>query len=156
MKKQNAVITIQLCYAKLNSIINDISKWNLTGLRDADKAEILAIKDRARNLINELDGISTIQLMKMKSKEARQFDNKVNKLIKEWQEVRSVYSQLSTSEDAKLFRVLGIKPTSNWDEIKKAYRAKAKETHPDVVGGSQSKFEKVQNAYEELKARYGK
>lgn len=113
MKKQNAVITIQLCYAKLNSIINDISKWNLTGLRDADKAEILAVKDRARKLINELDGISTIQLMKMKSKEARQFDNKVNKLIKEWQEVRSIYSQLSTSEDAKLFRVLGIKPTSS-------------------------------------------
>ena len=155
MKKQNAVITIQLCYTKLNSIINDISKWNLTGLRDVDKAEILAIKDRARRLINELDEISTIQLMKMKSKEARQFNNKVNKIIKEWQEVRSIYSQLNTSEDAKLFRVLGIKPTSNWDEIKKAYRAKAKETHPDAKQGSEKDFIKLKEAYDRLKQLYG-
>lgn len=155
MKKKSAVITLQLCYAELNSIISDIDKWNISSLREADRAEILALKDRARSLLHELDGISTIQLMKMKTKEARQFENKANDLLKEWGEMKTIYAQLSQSENAKFFRILGIKPTSDWDVIKKAYRKKAGETHPDK-GGKTADFEKVQNAYEQLKAVYGK
>lgn len=156
MKKHNAIIVMQICYAKLNSIMSDINNWDVDNLRNADKAEILAIRDRVRTLINELDSISTIQLVKMSNKEVKDLNKRTNILVKQWKEMRCIYSQLNTKDNYELFKILGIKPTSNWDEIKKAYRTKAKETHPDVIGGNESKFEKVQNAYEELKARYGK
>lgn len=47
--------------------------------------------------------------------------------------------------------ILGISKTSTIEEIKKAYRKRSMETHPDLNPGiDQSKFEKIQAAYEQL------
>ena len=51
------------------------------------------------------------------------------------------------------FDVLRIDPGSNEEEIKRAYRRRAKETHPDQ-GGSAEEFLLVRTAYEEIKAGY--
>ena len=52
---------------------------------------------------------------------------------------------------AKYLRVLGLEPGRSYspEEIKKAYRRKAKETHPDG-GGTAAAFIEVQKAYEWL------
>ena len=47
------------------------------------------------------------------------------------------------------YDVLRIPRTSNSDALKKAYRQRARETHPDM-GGSEAEFRKVQTAAEEL------
>lgn len=44
-----------------------------------------------------------------------------------------------------LYEALGVAPDATPEEIKKAYRKKAKETHPDA-GGSNEEFEKVNKA----------
>lgn len=55
-----------------------------------------------------------------------------------------------------LYDVLGVAPTASAAEIKKAYRVKAKETHPDLnasVGGADADvaFKRVAQAYEVLR-----
>jgi curved DNA-binding protein CbpA len=49
----------------------------------------------------------------------------------------------------KLYETLGVKPTASSDEIKRAYRAKAKQHHPDA-GGTADEFQAVSLAYEVL------
>jgi curved DNA-binding protein CbpA len=51
------------------------------------------------------------------------------------------------------FDILGIDPDANEEEVKRAYRRRAKETHPDR-GGSAEGFLLVRTAYEEIKAGY--
>jgi curved DNA-binding protein CbpA len=46
---------------------------------------------------------------------------------------------------------LGVAKDAGQDEIRRAYRARAKATHPDVDGGSEEAFAKVQLAYAILK-----
>lgn len=50
----------------------------------------------------------------------------------------------------KHYETLGIDQTATADQIKRAYRAKAKDAHPDK-GGKQSDFEPIVQAYEVLK-----
>lgn len=45
-----------------------------------------------------------------------------------------------------LYNILGIEKTSSYAEIRKAYKKKAKETHPDA-GGSDEEFKEVSEAY---------
>lgn len=47
------------------------------------------------------------------------------------------------------YDILGVKDNSTTEDIKKAYRKLAKENHPDV-GGDESKFKKITEAYETL------
>lgn len=49
------------------------------------------------------------------------------------------------------YDVLGVAKSATAEEIKKAYRAKAKELHPDQHGGDDSKFKELGQAYEILK-----
>lgn len=60
------------------------------------------------------------------------------------------------------YAVLGVSPSATIDEIKAAYRQKAKQTHPDLHGGSSqytAKFREITDAYAllsdpEQRARY--
>jgi DnaJ-domain-containing protein 1 len=57
--------------------------------------------------------------------------------------------------DSSPFAVLGVDLGSAWEAIKKAYRARVKETHPDLNSGLDgSEFRKVQAAYEILEKQY--
>lgn len=51
------------------------------------------------------------------------------------------------------YQVLGVRKQFTWDELKDAYRAKAKEVHPDK-GGSHEIFNLVTNCFKELAAEY--
>lgn len=53
------------------------------------------------------------------------------------------------------FEVLGVDPGADEDEIRRAYRQRAKETHPDQ-GGTRRQFRKVKAAYEELSSGGGR
>jgi curved DNA-binding protein CbpA len=53
------------------------------------------------------------------------------------------------------FEVLGVDPGADEDEIRRAYRQRAKETHPDQ-GGTRRQFRLVKAAYEELSAGSGR
>jgi hypothetical protein len=51
--------------------------------------------------------------------------------------------------------VLGLEPDADFDAVKKAYRARAKEVHPDVKPGdaeAAKQFQLIQTAYEVLRA----
>lgn len=68
------------------------------------------------------------------------------------------YKDVDTS-----YKILGVEPTSTNEEIKKAYRQLAVKFHPDKVAhlgeeylkGAQEKFQKIQEAYENLKKQRG-
>jgi DnaJ-class molecular chaperone len=49
------------------------------------------------------------------------------------------------------YSILGIEKNASQDEIKSAYRALAKEHHPDLKNGDDTYFKKVNEAYETLK-----
>jgi len=61
------------------------------------------------------------------------------------------------------YHVLGIEPSATEEEIKKAYRQMAVRYHPDKVGhmgeeyqkGAKEKFQKIQEAYENIKKSRG-
>ncbi|MDP3630513.1 MAG: DnaJ domain-containing protein, partial [Actinomycetota bacterium] len=50
------------------------------------------------------------------------------------------------------YQVLGVSNDASADEIKKAFRKKARETHPDVSDGAdtEDEFKKINEAYEVL------
>ena len=61
------------------------------------------------------------------------------------------------------YKVLGIEATASDEEIKKAYRQMAIRYHPDKVAslgeeyqhGAKEKFQKIQEAYENIKKSRG-
>jgi curved DNA-binding protein CbpA len=44
------------------------------------------------------------------------------------------------------YKILGVDRTASTEEVRRAYRERAKATHPDVPGGSKEEFRKVQRA----------
>jgi DnaJ-class molecular chaperone len=50
-----------------------------------------------------------------------------------------------------LYTILGVDATATHDEIKAAYKAKAKEFHPDKTGGSTEAMQELNRAYAILK-----
>lgn len=155
MGKKNCILQIQFCYVKLKSLESDIENWKVDALRDADKAEVYALKDRIRGLRHELDGISTLQLSKLTKKEVKTFEDRCQDLLRQWKELRSIISTVSDNAYTKCFRILKMKPTTDWEEIKKAYKKRAQAVHPDK-GGSDKEFMELKEAYEKLKAAYEK
>lgn len=49
------------------------------------------------------------------------------------------------------YEVLGVEKNASADEIKKAFRKAAVKHHPDKVGGDETKFKEINEAYEVLK-----
>lgn len=54
------------------------------------------------------------------------------------------------AQETKLYDILGVSSDASQEEIKKAYRKRARETHPDANGGKDGDFAKVSEAYEIL------
>lgn len=48
------------------------------------------------------------------------------------------------------YKILGVSPQADQETIKKAFRRKARKTHPDTDGGSDRAFKLVKKAYETL------
>jgi DnaJ-class molecular chaperone len=48
------------------------------------------------------------------------------------------------------YEILGVDPKASSDQIKKAFRKLSLETHPDRPGGDASRFQKINEAYEQL------
>jgi curved DNA-binding protein CbpA len=46
--------------------------------------------------------------------------------------------------------VLGVEPEADASTIRRAYRERAKETHPDTEDGDEAAFKRVNAAYERL------
>ena len=51
---------------------------------------------------------------------------------------------------AEARRVLGVEPEADASTIRRAYRERAKETHPDTEDGDEAAFKRVNAAYERL------
>lgn len=66
------------------------------------------------------------------------------------------YSTSSNSARDEYLRTMGLNPQSQYsaDDLKRAYRKRARETHPDL-GGSTSDFQRVAGAYEWLLRHQG-
>ena len=56
------------------------------------------------------------------------------------------------SPNASVWAILGVGQGATEDELKRAYRKRAKETHPDH-GGEAAAFRDVQRAYAEARRR---
>lgn len=54
-------------------------------------------------------------------------------------------------EESSPYAVLGLSPSATADQVRAAYRAKAKQVHPDRPGGSAAGFVAVRQAYEVLR-----
>ncbi len=51
-------------------------------------------------------------------------------------------------EEDENYSLLGLKRSASQEDIKQAFRDKARETHPDKIGGDGEEFRKVREAYE--------
>lgn len=51
---------------------------------------------------------------------------------------------------AEAYRVLGVDPGADEERIRRAYRERAKATHPDAASGDEEEFKRVNAAYERL------
>lgn len=63
---------------------------------------------------------------------------------------KSSSNPFESHEDDKHYQVLGLKRSASQEDIKEAFRAKARETHPDRVGGDGEQFKIVRESYEIL------
>ena len=78
------------------------------------------------------------------------------------QDFESVKNMFYRNVDSD-YKVLGVEPDASDEEVKKAYRKMAIKFHPDKVSqmgeeyqkGAKEKFQKIQEAYEEIKKRRG-
>lgn len=79
--------------------------------------------------------------------------------LSDFESIKSMFYRDAAAD----YHVLGIEPTASDDEIKKAYRQMAVRYHPDKVmhmgeeyqKGAKEKFQKVQEAYENIKKQRG-
>jgi DnaJ like chaperone protein len=77
----------------------------------------------------------------------------------DFESIRSMFHRDAQAD----YHVLGIEPTASDEEVKKAYRQMAIRYHPDKVihmgeeyqKGAKEKFQKVQEAYENIKKQRG-
>ena len=58
-----------------------------------------------------------------------------------------------TQERTDAYRVLGVEPDADWTHIRRAYRERAKRSHPDNPDGSEAAFKRVTEAYERLRSQ---
>ena len=79
---------------------------------------------------------------------------RVNDLVSPFGAFKDLFQQAlgSDAAEAQARKTLGVTEGADRAAIKAAYRALAKETHPDAPGGDREAFEKVQSAFELLTA----
>lgn len=153
--KKNVILTIQLIYAKIKTMEKDVKGWNIANLREADQREVARLLDRIYKLKCELDGISTLELAKMTTKDVKDIEGRLNALMGDWIELKNLIGFLCKSTTDKYFKILKMKPTSDFEAIKRAYKKRAHDVHPDR-GGNDKEFLKVKDAYDRLREEYEK
>lgn len=63
---------------------------------------------------------------------------------------KSSSNPFESYKDDEHYSVLGLKRSASQEDIKEAFRAKARETHPDKIGGDGEQFKIVRESYETL------
>jgi DnaJ-domain-containing protein 1 len=162
-------------------IIRYLFAW-ITG---APTPYIVTKKQTAKQAISELEKVATDRMRQMadvveKLQQSLEEATSINEALEAENEalkrhIRHMCGDRSESSDhqnewsyqsdpkdsyASDFAVLGLRshPRPTWDEVKKAYRAAAKEHHPDnpEQSGSDELFKRINAANENLKVLYGK
>lgn len=76
-------------------------------------------------------------------------DPTVDRVLDAFKTLQTLVNRTPSLADAA--ESLGIQPTDDWETIRRAYRRRARETHPDR-GGSPAEFAALHDAYLRLKA----
>ncbi|KAL7752249.1 hypothetical protein RI367_002294 [Sorochytrium milnesiophthora] len=116
----------------------------------ADKENAAALAKHGEALLLEEDFENAVNVLTRAFELSGQGDRSIQETLQRAQRL------LQQSKKKDYYKVLGIKRTATKSEIKKAYRALAKQFHPDKYQGEltheqvQSKFSQITEAYEVL------
>lgn len=176
MKADGSVKRVELDYVKgfFNAQFgNQFTREHLQVLKhflDTGKIPINEICSDIRNRLN-IDG--RIQLVHYLFSVAKsdghvddqemqtiaQLSNKLGIPAMEFESLKNMFYRNADSD----YKILGIEPGASDEEVKKAYRKMAISFHPDKVAqmgeayqkGAKEKFQKIQDAYENIKKKRG-
>lgn len=175
MKADGRVMKSELDYAKkffYNQFGADIASRNINMLREVLKQDI-NVYDVSVQIKQYMDYASRLQLLHFLFGIAQadgQFHDKEVSMIdliagylgissKDFQSIKSMFIKDTTSA----YKILEVTSEASNDEIKKAYRKMAVKYHPDkvshlgedVVKSAKEKFQKLNNAYNQIKKERG-
>ena len=171
MKADGKIMKSELEYVKaffIQSFGVDSAKDAIGMLRDLLK-QTIPVVDVCRQIRKNMDYSSRLQLFHFLYGIANS-DNHISSVEKELlntiainlginaKDAESIQSMFIPDTNAA-YKILEIEPTATVDEIKKAYRVMARKYHPDKVSylgediqqTAKEKFQKVNEAYEQIK-----
>jgi DnaJ like chaperone protein len=171
MKADGKVVKSELDYVKnffVRQFGQEASRQALIMLRDLLKQEI-PVRDVSEQIGRNMDYSSRLQLMhllfniSMADNHAHPSEVELIGRISEYMGIASSdyisIKNMFIPETGSLYKILEIDPSSTNEELKKAYRRMAMKYHPDKVShlgeefrkSAESKFKKVNEAYEKIK-----
>ena len=171
MKADGKVMKSELEYVKalfVQSFGVDSAKDAIGMLRDLLK-QTIPVVDVCRQIRKNMDYSSRLQLFHFLYGIANS-DNYISSAEKELLNIIAVNLGINTKDAESIqsmfipntnaaYKILEIEPTATVEEIKKAYRVMARKYHPDKVSylgediqqTAKEKFQKVNEAYEQIK-----
>lgn len=175
MKADGKVLKIELSYVKAflkQQFGNEFSSQHLQTLKKFLESDIpitqicadvrIHLRPESRlQLIHYLFGIAKVD-GDVSPTEANVIANIASMMGIPQEDFDSVKNMFYRNVDSD-YKILGIEDTATDDEVKKAYRKMAVKFHPDKVAqmgeefqkGAKDKFQKIQEAYENIKKRRG-
>jgi len=171
MKSDGKVLKSELDYVKaffVKTFGTESAQEALKLLRDLLNQNI-PVTEVCHQIQKNMDYSSRLQLLhflfgiaqadgKVDPSEAQLIDHIANNMGITDKDFESIKSMFVANVDAA-YKILELEPTASDDEIKKAYRKMAMKYHPDKVSylgedfqnAAKEKFQKVNEAYEQLK-----